>query len=954
MTGRRRGFPWAEALAALLVLLVALALLAADSIRYTIDTRQGRVVITALGHTIEGPKLPGRASLTLTLAPQERYSTGQTLVRDRGFLVNGFQFARFLVFGRREPFVRKPVVAGAVERFAQFNPFRAALLLNDANEEICRLEVNVPDAKIELWQRGAKLQDVPLHPPWLRLTLAPLGAAASTAALLAIVLGLLRAGSPAPAPPTAAAAWLTGRARRRAAITTAALFLAGVAATATIIVRVSHAIPGFGDEINYLVEGKIMASGRLAVPEPPMPEFFKVGWTDLWGADGKVWGFHPPGNSVLLALGWLVGLPWLTVPLVAGGILAVQHRLALEVLRSEPFALVHAAIVGTSHYVLSLASSYMAHAPSMLFVSLFFLSVVRFARRGSRRALLLAALWIGIAFVIRPLSAVLAAAVPLLVLALRARKATLGTYALAGLAGLAVSSTIFLYTWAITGRLALPYSVKGPEVGQTLTVRLAKPLQEHLGSLYRNCDELQHRVHSFGIIGNTTFFFLAVIVGLRRRAGGWLALASASFAFFILAHSFLHWYGWKWEPRMIYDVSFLFFLVTSAGVQAAVARRPRPTPVGLTIGAAVVGALLFAAAFDVPRRFATEYRGYNSAPAGAMAQLRSRGLREAVVLFGSEMAYASYLPFNAVTFDGPLVFAKSLGENYDYKLLTRFSSKPAYFSADGTSLAPRANFYHHDLATLDGDLPRLGGNDVTVVMPWLRMAPSDLNRRIRARVTDQGGFLASLAARKTAEASPRTVVFLGSATDLVPLVDIVAETRATTLSGYEGPIAVRTIGARRPREPSRFPGMWMTCYQGTTWSGAPVDRELVASLDLGPCSGENRSIVWDANFELQARRTFRFELESDDGSGLFIDGRAVIDDGLDATHGAERKAATVSLDPGVHAIQVRYFNGPDGEYLRLTAEDGRGGPVPVSVGTLVSGSPLFVDPLQTAPPGLRP
>src|SRR5439155_7903319 len=108
------------------------------------------------------------------------------------------------------------------------------------------------------------------------------------------------------------------------------------------------------------------ASGHLSVPEPPDPEFFRVDWMHLFGEDGKIWGFHPPGNCVLLALGWLAGSCSITLPIVFGLLLVAQYLLALEVLRDRRFALLTAALVGSSHWLLSLGASFMAHAPSLL------------------------------------------------------------------------------------------------------------------------------------------------------------------------------------------------------------------------------------------------------------------------------------------------------------------------------------------------------------------------------------------------------------------------------------------------------------------------------------------------------------------------------------------------------------------------------------------------------------
>ncbi|MFZ5786488.1 MAG: glycosyltransferase family 39 protein, partial [Acidobacteriota bacterium] len=556
-SGRRR------AAAFLLSCLCLTLALAATTVHYTVGVEGGRVVVDAMGHRFLGPPVDTGEPLLVLFLSQGRHSTGQTLMRDRGALVNGLRALAFIAGRNHERPQEFRVPLAERWSFVHFNPFRSTLSVRVGEPEL-RLEVNIPDASIEAWDRGTKHDTVQLRSPWLRLTIAPLLAALAAAVCLLAGLGVWprrirtlapRAPRPeVPGPPsrTAAEASLIGA--------------AGALLVGAVLIGAFDAMPGFGDEMNYLIQGKIFASGRLWVPPPPEPEFYRVGWMDMQGADGKVWGFHPPGNSALLALGWLAGVHWLTVPLVGGALLAVQYLLGLELFRRRSAAWIHVGLVATSHYVLSLASSFMAHAPSLLLLSLFLLFLLRFDDRGRGRDLVLAAVCSGLAFTVRPLSAVLAAVVPLVAIAPRLRRRHLGA-ALASLAlGMTLVASVFAYTWGITGSWELPYLVKGPEAGQTLSVRLAKGVDVHLANLYRNSNELQHRAHSFGILGNAVLFFVGLLAAGRGSGRRRLRIAASSFVFFVVAHSVLHWYGWKWEPRMLYDVSFLAFLVSAAGL----------------------------------------------------------------------------------------------------------------------------------------------------------------------------------------------------------------------------------------------------------------------------------------------------------------------------------------------------------------------------------------------------
>lgn len=74
--------------------------------------------------------------------------------------------------------------------------------------------------------------------------------------------------------------------------------------------------PHIPDEVVYLIHARYFAQGKLALPAPPVPEAFEV---DLMDLDGDRWFSPvPPGWPALLAIGVLLGVPWLVNPVLAG------------------------------------------------------------------------------------------------------------------------------------------------------------------------------------------------------------------------------------------------------------------------------------------------------------------------------------------------------------------------------------------------------------------------------------------------------------------------------------------------------------------------------------------------------------------------------------------------------------------------------------------------------------
>jgi hypothetical protein len=68
------------------------------------------------------------------------------------------------------------------------------------------------------------------------------------------------------------------------------------------------------------------------------------------------------------------------------------------------------------------------------------------------------------------------------------------------------------------------------------------------------------------------------------------------------------------------------------------------------------------------------------------------------------------------------------------------------------------------------------------------------------------------------------------------------------------------------------------------------------------------AIEYTGRFWIEKPGLYRFALTSDDGSKLFIDDQAVVDN--DGIHALLAKFASVELAGGIHKIRVQYFQGP--------------------------------------------
>jgi hypothetical protein len=176
------------------------------------------------------------------------------------------------------------------------------------------------------------------------------------------------------------------------------LLAAAVAATLTVTAYERH--PHVPDEVVYLMHAKYLASGRLAMPPPPVAEAFDV---DLLSYEPDRWFSPvPPGWPAVLAIGAWLGLPWLVNPLLAG--LAVVLAYAwLRELYGRRVARIASVLLASSPWLLFLGMSFMTHMLSLVCVLLAGLGIARARRSGSLAWSLAAGIGVGATSLIRPL-----------------------------------------------------------------------------------------------------------------------------------------------------------------------------------------------------------------------------------------------------------------------------------------------------------------------------------------------------------------------------------------------------------------------------------------------------------------------------------------------------------------------------------------------------------------------
>jgi len=147
-----------------------------------------------------------------------------------------------------------------------------------------------------------------------------------------------------------------------------------------VAVDILEAIPHVQDDVSYLFQAKVLASGRIKAPAPALPEFFEHEFVIIQG--GEWFSRYPPGYPALLALGVKLGAPWLVNPLLATLSLGLIYLAARQTAGKWP-ALLALLLGATSPFWLFLAGSYMAHPATLFWLSLFIYAFIRVYSRST-------------------------------------------------------------------------------------------------------------------------------------------------------------------------------------------------------------------------------------------------------------------------------------------------------------------------------------------------------------------------------------------------------------------------------------------------------------------------------------------------------------------------------------------------------------------------------------------
>ena len=118
------------------------------------------------------------------------------------------------------------------------------------------------------------------------------------------------------------------------------------------------------------------------------------------------------------------------------------------------------------------------------------------------------------------------------------------------------------------------------------------------------------------------------------------------------------------------------------------------------------------------------------------------------------------------------------------------------------------------------------------------------------------------------------------------------------------------------------PGLQYSYYEGE-WDHLP-DFGSMEALESGICEQPdlmvkkqdfNYGVVYTGYLNVPETTVYQFQITSDDGSKLHVDGKTVLNDGL---HAMETKTLNVALKKGLHAVEIQFFQAGGGDGFEIS------------------------------------
>jgi hypothetical protein len=207
--------------------------------------------------------------------------------------------------------------------------------------------------------------------------------------------------------------------------------------------------PHIPDEFMYLYQARYLANGSLTVPAPAVPEAFSLYMIPF--ESHRWYSIFPPGWPLVLALGVLLGVPWLVNPVLAGLNVLLCYVLVQEI-ADRWKARVVVFLLCVSPWYIFMAMNFMSHTFTLTCALIATLGIVRARRSGKAIWGWLGGAATGMVSLIRPLDGIIVAGLlGLWAIGVGGRRLKFSSIVAFVAGAVVIGATIFVYNKQVTG-----------------------------------------------------------------------------------------------------------------------------------------------------------------------------------------------------------------------------------------------------------------------------------------------------------------------------------------------------------------------------------------------------------------------------------------------------------------------------------------------------------------------
>jgi len=438
-------------------------------------------------------------------------------------------------------------------------------------------------------------------------------------------------------------------------------------------------IPDNIDNIAQLFQAKLFLSGKLYTTPPKHYEFFSFPF--LINYQGRWYAHYTPGHVALLALGQMFGAPWLINPLLAGGSLIILYHLARR-LYGETTARLSCLLMLFSPFFLDLAGDFFNNMSAMFFSLAFLYYTITGLQEGKLYHLFLAGLSLGVVANIRPYTGMLIGlplAFYLLYYFIRQPKKFLPGLLLMA-CGLSLPLALLLsYNYLTNGHPLL--------FGQALHDRLLDKNIHTLGfgqalwgvrhtpfrglvRMLNMLNRLNDKLYGWPI-PSLLFIFLLFLPG-RKRHNPWDNL----FLAIILTLLGGYFFYFSIKMRYFFSLTPLLAMLTARGLESLLQAREKFKVAGYAL--LILCWVYMGITYLLPSLASKEGLKKNR----VYTLVQQARISNALIFMDPGYAnwgiFAKGFVHNSPTLDGPVVYARNLGDKKNRELIAAYPGRSYY------------------------------------------------------------------------------------------------------------------------------------------------------------------------------------------------------------------------------------------------------------------------------------